>query len=218
MTQTAPGAARVVLASSNAGKLREFASLLAPFNWSLINQDSLGITAAEEPFHTFVENALAKARHASAAAQLPAIADDSGLCVTALGGAPGVRSARYANVAREANPGSILEPQTDHAANIAALLNNLQGESDRSAWFHCTLVYLRSADDPAPIIASGTWHGEILETPQGDGGFGYDPIFFHRASGLSAAELPAADKARLSHRGAATRAFAAALKRHHDGG
>lgn len=196
----------VVLASSNAGKLRELAALLNPFGWSLVTQGSLGIEPAPEPFDTFVENALAKARHASATSGRPALADDSGLCVHALGGAPGVRSARYAGA------------EASNADNIAQLLDALRGYDDRRAWFHCTLVYLDHAADPAPLIASGFWAGEILRAPRGDGGFGYDPVFYVPEHARTAAELDPAQKAECSHRGAAIRAFATALEaRNHRG-
>ncbi|MEM1435364.1 MAG: RdgB/HAM1 family non-canonical purine NTP pyrophosphatase [Pseudomonadota bacterium] len=190
----------VVLASSNRGKLKELTTLLGAFDWSLITQDSLGIEPAPEPFGTFVENALAKARHASTASGRPALADDSGLCVHALGGAPGVRSARYAGSG------------ASDADNITRLLQELADAHDRRAWFHCTLVYLEHADDPAPLIASGAWIGEILTAARGSGGFGYDPVFFLPEQGLSAAELEPATKAECSHRGVAMRAFAAAVE------
>ena len=189
----------VVLASSNAGKLRELERLLSPLDWQVISQDELGIEAAPEPFDTFVENALAKARHASATAHLPAIADDSGLCVAALDGAPGVRSARYAG------------RQGDDEANIERLLAELDGVELRHAWFHCTIVFIRHAEDPTPLIASGTWQGEILTERRGTGGFGYDPIFLVPDHGVSAAELDAGEKALLSHRGRAIRALQRAL-------
>lgn len=189
----------VILASSNAGKLRELERLLEPLDWQVIGQDELGIDAAPEPYDTFVENALAKARHASACGHLPAIADDSGLCVAALDGAPGVRSARYAG------------RQGDDAANIERLLRELDGVEDRHAWFHCTIVFLQHAEDPTPIIANGTWQGEILTERRGTGGFGYDPVFLVPDHGLSAAELDQGEKALLSHRGRAIRALQRAL-------
>ena len=189
----------VVLASSNAGKLRELAALLEPLGWHLELQDALGIEPAAEPYGTFVENALAKARHASAASRLPAIADDSGLCVAALDGAPGIRSARYAG------------PHGDDEANIERLLRELDGIGDRTAHFYCCIVLLAHEADPAPIIALGTWHGQILAARQGAGGFGYDPVFYLPALGCTAAELDATEKARLSHRGQAIQALRQAL-------
>ena len=148
---------------------------------------------------TFVENALAKARHASAHAKLPALADDSGVCVAALAGAPGVQSARYAG-----------EPKSD-ARNNEKLVAALQGVADRRAHYYCVLVLVRHADDPEPLIAEGIWHGTIVDTPRGDGGFGYDPHFLDAATGLTGAELPLARKNELSHRGKAMRALLARL-------
>jgi XTP/dITP diphosphohydrolase len=193
---------RVVLASGNAGKLRELDALLAPSGVALVPQSALGIGDAEEPFATFVENALAKARHASRLTGLPAIADDSGICVPALHGAPGVLSARYAQ-----RPG---EPRSDDANN-AKLVAALAAHADRSAYYYCALVLVRSVDDPQPVIADGLWHGAGIDTPRGDGGFGYDPYFLLPELGRTAAELPAADKNRISHRGIAMRALLAKL-------
>jgi XTP/dITP diphosphohydrolase len=194
---------RVVLASSNAGKLRELQALLAPTGIELIAQRALGVSDAEEPFGTFVENALAKARHASAATGLPAIADDSGVCVPALGGAPGVRSARYA-ADLDGGP-------KDDAANNARLVRELAPQADRSAYYYCALVLVRSPDDPQPVIADGLWHGEIVAAPRGEGGFGYDPHFLIREAGLTVAEMGADAKNRTSHRGVAMRALLAKL-------
>jgi XTP/dITP diphosphohydrolase len=182
---------RLVLASNNAKKLAELRALLAPLGITLIPQGELGVGEAEEPHATFVENALAKARHAAAATGLPALADDSGLCVAALGGAPGVHSARYAGA-----------PKSD-ARNNAKLLAALAGQTDRRARFVSLLVLVRHAEDPQPIIAEGEWPGEILLTPAGAGGFGYDPLFLDPESGRSAAELDPAEKNRRSHRGRA---------------
>jgi len=193
---------RVVLASGNAGKLREMGALLAPLGMALVAQSALGIGEAEEPHPTFVENALAKARHAASASGLPALADDSGICVNALGGAPGVFSARYAALAGG--------PRSD-AANNARLVAELAQAADRSAYYYCVIVLLRSADDPQPLIAEGAWHGEVIEQPRGAGGFGYDPHFLLPALGRTAAELPADEKNRLSHRGQAMRALAQRL-------
>jgi XTP/dITP diphosphohydrolase len=182
---------KLVLASNNANKMKELDALLAPLGFEVIPQGQLGIPEAEEPHCTFVENALAKARHAALASGLPALADDSGLCVVALGGAPGVYSARYAG-----------EPKSD-ARNNEKLLADLAGQSDRRAHFACVLVLLRTADDPQPIIAEGEWHGTILETQRGADGFGYDPLFYVPTHGQTAAELDSAIKNQLSHRGQA---------------
>jgi len=190
---------RLVLASGNAGKLREFRRLLAPLGIEVVAQAELGIAEADEPHATFVENALAKARHASAQAKLPALADDSGICVRALDGAPGVQSARYAG-----------EPKSD-ARNNAKLIAALDGVADRSAHYACVLTLLRHEHDPEPIIAEGTWQGTIVAVPRGAGGFGYDPHFLDATTGLTAAELPLERKNELSHRGKAMRALIARL-------
>ncbi len=182
---------KLVLASHNAKKMKELNALLAPLGFEIIPQGQLGIPEAEEPHATFIENALAKARHAARLSGLPALADDSGLCVKALGGAPGVISARFAG-----------EPKSD-ARNNAKLLADLDGQADRRAHFVSCLVLCRSADDPQPIIAEGEWHGQIIEQQQGDGGFGYDPLFFVPAYGKTAAELDAETKNGISHRGQA---------------
>lgn len=182
---------RLVLASGNAGKLRELSALLAPLSIECVPQAALGIAEAAEPHHTFLENALAKARHASAASGLPALADDSGLSCVALDGAPGVRSARFAG------------PAATDAENNAELLRQLASKSERAGHYTCVLVALRSADDPEPLIAEGRWHGRIIDTPRGSGGFGYDPYFLIPELGLTAAELSAAQKNRVSHRGLA---------------
>lgn len=191
---------RLVLASGNAGKLREFRELLAPLSIDVIAQSDLGIPEAAEPHVTFVENALAKARHASAHAGLPALADDSGVCVDALGGAPGVQSARYAG-----------EPKSD-ARNNEKLVAALQGEANRSAHYTCVLVLVRHADDPEPLIAEGRWYGRILDVPRGSGGFGYDPYFEVDGEGLTGAEFPLAQKNAVSHRGRALRSLLAQLR------
>ena len=182
---------RLVLASNNAKKLVELQGLFAPLGLELVTQGSLGIAEADEPFETFAENALAKARHAALASGLPALADDSGLSVDALGGAPGVRSARYALDAGG--------EKTD-AANNERLLRELAGCEDRAARFVCALVAVRSADDPEPLIAFGRWEGEILAERRGAGGFGYDPLMLIPAQGLTAAEMPADVKNAQSHR------------------
>ncbi|MCE2724387.1 MAG: RdgB/HAM1 family non-canonical purine NTP pyrophosphatase [Burkholderiales bacterium] len=195
---------KIVIASNNPGKLREFATLLAPFFFEAIPQAALGISEADEPFATFIENALAKARHASRAAQLPALADDSGICVPALGGAPGVWSARYANHGAG-------EPKSD-ARNNEKLIRDLADKEDRRAFYYCSLVLVRHADDPHPLIADGECWGEIVDTPRGQGGFGYDPHFFLSQFGKTAAELTDEEKNRVSHRGLAMQELAAKLK------
>jgi XTP/dITP diphosphohydrolase len=184
---------RIVLASGNRGKLAEFGALLADSGFEVIAQSSLGIGDVEETGLSFVENALLKARHAAQVAGLPALADDSGLCVPALGGAPGLHSARYAG------------GHGDSAANNARLLRELESvpAAGRGAFFICVLVLLRHAADPAPLIAEGRWHGRILDVPRGTQGFGYDPLFLPHGQSLSAAELDPALKNRLSHRGQA---------------
>ncbi len=191
---------RLVLASNNAGKLREFRRLLAPLGIDVVAQSDLGIPEAEEPHATFVENALAKARHASRIARLPALADDSGVCVDALAGAPGVQSARYAG-----------EPKSD-ARNNALLIAELSGVADRRAHYYCVLALMRHGDDPEPLLAEGRWDGTIIDAPRGDGGFGYDPHFLDDETGLTGAELPLETKNRLSHRGQALRALIARLE------
>ena len=184
---------KLVLASGNAGKLKELSSLLAPLGIEVLPQSAFNVSEAEEPHPSFVENAIAKARHAARATGLPALADDSGLCVDALGGAPGVLSARFAG-----------EPKSD-ARNNALLLERLAGETNRRARFYCALVLVRHADDPQPIIACGEWHGEILEATRGHGGFGYDPLFLVPDLGQTAAEIDHELKNVLSHRGKAMR-------------
>jgi XTP/dITP diphosphohydrolase len=190
---------RIVLASANEGKLREFRRLLAPLGLEVIVQSELGIPEADEPHATFVENALAKARHASRLAGLPALADDSGLCAAALAGAPGVQSARYAG-----------EPRSDQRNN-EKLVRDLKDVSDRRAHYYCVLALLRHGDDPEPVLAEGRWDGTIIDTPRGHGGFGYDPHFLDPESGLTGAELPPAEKNRRSHRGKAMRSLIARL-------
>jgi XTP/dITP diphosphohydrolase len=193
---------RIVLASNNPGKLREIAMLLAPLAIEVIPQSRLGIAEAEEPHDTFLENALAKARHASRASGLPALADDSGLCVDALGGAPGVHSAYYAG--REGSR------EERDARNNRKLLAGLAEE--RKAHYACVMVLMRSADDAQPLIAEGTWYGEIARSPHGPNGFGYDPLFLLPERGLTAAELPAQEKNRISHRGLAAARLLELLK------
>lgn len=191
---------RLVLASNNAKKLKELQALFAGLPVELVTQGSLGVTEAEEPHVTFIENALAKARHAARSTGLPAIADDSGLCVDALGGQPGVQSAVFSPV--ELAPGLEREAQRafQDRANNALLLQRMHSVTDRRAAFVCTLLAVRSADDPEPLLAFGRWQGEVLEAPQGDGGFGYDPLMFVPELGRTVAALTAEEKNRLSHR------------------
>lgn len=188
---------QLVLASHNAGKLREFAHLLAPLNIEIIAQASLNVPACPEPHCTFIENALAKARHASAHTGLAALADDSGLCVDALGGAPGVLSARYAG------PAPANTTRTQDERNNDLLLENMRDVHLRRAHFYTVLVLVRHAEDPQPLIAEGLWAGEILHSHRGDDGFGYDPLFMDAMTGKSVAELPLEIKNRISHRGQA---------------
>lgn len=185
-----------VLASGNKGKLAELSDALAIHRITLIAQSEFNVTEADETAVTFIENALIKARHASLATGLPAMADDSGLVVPALLGQPGIRSARYAQTEGSANK------PTD-AENIEKLLQSLQSIEDRSAYFACVLVYLRHAEDPEPVIATGQWHGTILSAASGDGGFGYDPVFYCPASKMSAAAMSPERKRQISHRGIA---------------
>ena len=194
---------KIVIASSNPGKLRELSALLKPLGIEAVSQATLGVGEAEEPFGTFLENALAKARHAAAATGLPALADDSGLCVKALGGAPGVLSAYYA--------GRDGTREERDALNNARLMADLANVDDRSAFYYCVLVLVASPIDPTPIVVDGTWHGTIVTAPRGNGGFGYDPYFQTEQLGLTAAELEADDKNRLSHRGKALARLAARL-------
>ena len=184
---------KLVLASNNPGKLREFAQMLAPLDFEVLPQAQFNVPEAEEPHFTFVENALAKARHASRLTGLPAMADDSGICLSALGGEPGVHSARYAG-----------EPKSDERNN-QKMIADLEGTADRRAHYVCVLVLVRHADDPQPVIAEGEWHGEIISTPQGENGFGYDPYFWVPEKGCTVAQMPADDKNAMSHRGKALR-------------
>ncbi|MEZ5594963.1 MAG: RdgB/HAM1 family non-canonical purine NTP pyrophosphatase [Pseudomonadales bacterium] len=184
---------RVVLATRNAGKVREMQSLLAPLGWTVLNQADLGIPSAPEDGLTFLENALAKARHACLLSGLPAIADDSGLVVDALGGAPGIQSARFAG------------ENADDDANNRHLLQALGSGSSRRAHFYCVLVYLEHARHPAPTVAVGRWSGHLRTTPAGSGGFGYDPLFQPDGLTCTSAELTATEKNTLSHRGQACR-------------
>lgn len=193
---------RVVLASNNRGKVREFNELLADFHLQVVPQAELGVPEADETGLTFVENAILKARNAAAHAKLPAIADDSGLEVDALRGAPGIRSARYAG------------PGASDRANLERVLAELAAVpgAERTARFQCLLVYMAHAEDPTPIICQGTWEGRITGAPRGENGFGYDPVFFVPDRGCTAAELPAGTKNAISHRGQALRKLVKALE------
>jgi XTP/dITP diphosphohydrolase len=182
---------RIVIASNNAGKLREIRAILAPLQIEVMPQSEFKVAEADEPHFTFVENALAKARHASRTTGLPALADDSGICVAALGGEPGVHSARFAG-----------EPKSD-ARNNEKLIEIMRAHGDRRAHYYCVIVLVRHADDPEPIIADAAWHGEIVLAPRGSGGFGYDPFFYLPEYQCTAAEMPAEQKNRISHRGKA---------------
>ncbi|MGQ8365202.1 XTP/dITP diphosphatase [Glaciecola sp. 1036] len=186
---------QIVLASGNKGKLAEFSSMFEPYNISVLPQSEFSISDADETGLSFVENAIIKARHASEQANLPAIADDSGLVVDALNGGPGIYSARYAG-----------EHGNDQA-NYEKLLANLTDNQNRKAKFLCVLVFMRHAEDPEPIICQGEWHGEITQTPFGNGGFGYDPVFYVPEQKCTAAELDKAVKNQISHRGQALRAL-----------
>jgi XTP/dITP diphosphohydrolase len=194
---------KVVIASHNPGKVRELQAMLAPLGIEAVAQESLRIGEAEEPHETFLENALAKARHASRATGLPALADDSGLCVPSLGGEPGVHSAYYAG--REGTR------EARDARNNAKLVEALRGQQDRGAFYYCVLVLVRSPADPTPLVAEGRWQGEISLQPRGANGFGYDPYFVPRGSDRTAAELPPAEKNSASHRGKALAELARAL-------
>ena len=202
---------RVVLASNNRAKLAELAALFAALPIELVAQGELGVAEADEPHATFVENALAKARHAARAAASAAIADDSGLCVDALGGAPGVASAHYAVVKRRVADREGHRRVQD-AANNALLVDRLRGIDDRRARFVSTIVAVRSADDPEPLIAVGRWHLEVLEAPRGEGGFGYDPLVLAPAFGKTVAELAPEVKNRVSHRAQAAERMLALLR------
>jgi XTP/dITP diphosphohydrolase len=188
---------QIVLASGNQGKLREFAQLLAPLNINIVTQSELDVIEADETGLSFVENAILKARNACDQTGLPAIADDSGIEVDALRGAPGIYSSRYAGL------------DASDEDNVQALLKALDGapEGERSARFQCVLVFMRHAEDPTPLICQGTWHGQIMSEPTGDSGFGYDPVFFVPETDCSAAELSAQQKHAISHRGQAMRRF-----------
>ena len=191
---------KLVIASNNPGKLREIGEILAPLDIEVSPQSAFGVPEADEPYDTFIENALAKARHAVAITGLPALADDSGICVDALGGAPGVHSAHYAG-----------EPRSDERNN-AKLLEALGGRQDRQAHYYCVMILMRHAQDPQPLIAEGLWSGEILRAPRGAGGFGYDPLFLDALIGQTGAELVPAQKNLISHRGKALALLVDALR------
>ena len=191
---------KLVIASNNAGKLREIGAILDPLGFEVLPQSAFNIPEAEEPYCTFIENCLTKARHASAHSGLPALADDSGICVNALNGAPGVYSARFAG-----------EPKSDERNN-QKLIEMLQGHSDRRAHYYCVMVLVRWPEDPQPIIAEGAMYGEIIDTPRGSGGFGYDPYFLIPEFGQTGAELPMEQKNQISHRGKALAQLVAKLK------
>jgi XTP/dITP diphosphohydrolase len=195
---------RVVIASNNPGKVRELRELLAPLGIEAAPQSDFAVTEAEEPHFTFLENALAKARHASNVTGLPALADDSGLCVPALFGEPGVHSAHYA--------GKDGDREERDARNNAKLVEQLLAAGDRGAFYYCVLVLVRNPDDPTPFVADATWHGEIILEPRGANGFGYDPYFLVKGSTLTAAQLPAKEKNRVSHRGQALQELVAKLR------
>lgn len=191
---------KLVIASNNQGKLREINTLLEPLAIEAVPQSDFNAGEVDEPYVTFVENALTKARHASRCSGLPALADDSGICVSALGGAPGVTSARYAG-----------EPKSDERNNLK-LIETLKNQSNRRAYYYCVIVLVRHADDPQPIIVDGSWYGEIVDQPRGEGGFGYDPYFFLPEFGKTSAELSAEQKNRISHRGQALAQLAGILR------
>lgn len=190
----------LVLASNNAGKLKEFGQLLSRVGFDVHPQGEFNVPEADEPYFTFVENALTKARHAARLTGKPALADDSGVCVNALQGSPGVLSARYAG-----------EPKSD-AENNRKLIADLAKHNDKSAYYYCVLVFVRHADDPQPVIADGSWHGEIIAEPRGEGGFGYDAHFLLPDLGKTAAELTSLEKNTLSHRGQALRTLVEKLR------
>ena len=199
---------KIVIASNNVGKLTEIAAILSPLEIEIVAQSTLGVPEAEEPYCTFVENALAKARNASRHTGLPALADDSGICVAALNGAPGVHSARFAD---EATSNTVGGHGSQDQRNNEKLLKLLANESNRKAHYCCVIVLTRHADDPQPIVCEAEWHGEIVMTPRGTGGFGYDPLFMVPELRRTGAELKAEDKNRISHRAKALAMLATRL-------
>ena len=200
---------KLVLASGNPGKLREFRQMLAPLGMEVVPQSELGIPEADEPHPTFIENALAKARHASGRSGLPAFSDDSGICVDALGGEPGVQSARYAGEPRAGSPGGRVEQDS---RNNLKLLRALAQASNRKAHYYCVIVLARHPDDPEPLIAEGRWHGEVIATARGTNGFGNDPYFLLPELGRTAAQLTPEEKNSISHRGRAIAQLIAQLR------
>ena len=199
---------KIVIASNNLGKLNEIGAILAPLDIEIVPQSALRIPEPAEPHFTFVENALAKARHASRHSGLPALADDSGICVDALKGAPGVHSARFAG---EPQPGAAGGRESQDARNNQKLLALLADENNRKAHYYCVIVLTRHADDPQPMICDAEWHGEVARAPRGTGGFGYDSLFLLPELRKTGAELAPEDKNRISHRGRALAALAARL-------
>lgn len=206
---------KLVIASSNPGKLRELEQMLAPLGIVIVSQSRLDIPDAAEPHATFIENALAKARHASALSGLPALADDSGICAAALGGAPGVHSARYALAAESRE---VLNREAQDARNNQKLVAALATAQNRRAHYACVIVLMRSADDPEPLIAEGRWDGEVITEPRGSNGFGYDPYFYLPSFGRTAAQLDAQEKNAASHRGQALRQLVVKLAAERDSG
>jgi len=200
---------KIVIATNNLGKLTEIGAILAPLDIEIVPQSALGVTEADEPHFTFVENALAKARHASRHTGLPALADDSGICVDALNGAPGVHSARFAG---DPPAGVAGGRAAQDERNNRRLLELLAHESNRKAHYYCVIVLARHGDDPQPMICEAEWHGEIMKAPRGSGGFGYDPLFLIPALRMTGAELRPAEKNKISHRGQALAALAARLR------
>lgn len=200
---------KIVIASNNVSKLNEIGAILAPLDIEVVPQSMLGVPEAEEPHFTFIENALAKARHASRHSGLPALADDSGICVDALNGAPGVHSARFAG---ESAVGSAGRREAQDQRNNQKLLERLANESNRRAHYYCVIVLTRHADDPRPMICEAEWHGEVAREPRGSGGFGYDPLFLIPELRKTGAELKPDEKNRISHRGKALAALAARLR------
>jgi XTP/dITP diphosphohydrolase len=199
---------RIVIASNNPGKLREFGQMLAPLDMEIIPQSRLGILETDEPHATFVENALAKARHASRLSGMAALADDSGICVVALRGEPGVHSARFAGEPVTGTAGGREEQDRRNNEKLIALLKD---QRDRRAHYYCVIVLMRRGDDPEPLIVEGHWHGEVIDTPCGANGFGYDPYFYLPDFNCTAAELPPEKKNAVSHRGQALAALLARL-------
>lgn len=198
-----------MIASNNPGKLREIAQILTPLEIEVVPQSKFDVSEAEEPHCTFIENALAKARHASRHTGLPALADDSGICVPALAGEPGVRSARFAGAPPAGTPGT---RESQDQRNNEKLIGLLSGKSDRSAHYYCVIVLVRHAEDPQPLIADAEWRGKLLSEPRGSGGFGYDPYFYLPGFGRTAAELSAEEKNAVSHRGRALAQLVAKLR------